>query len=162
MKQINKIIYTLLLWGICLNIVNGQATIPSTGGSAGGSGGSANFTVGQLVFNVYNGATGFVIQGVQQPYEISVITAIENSEEITLVCTVYPNPTAGNLKLEIKSYEYDNISYLLYDMNGVVLQDKKIHAEETEISMASLSSSIYFLKIIKDKMEVKVFKIIKK
>lgn len=32
---------------------------------------------------------------VQQPYEISVITAIEEAKDIDLVCTAHPNPTAG-------------------------------------------------------------------
>jgi len=43
----------------------------------------------------------------------------------------------------------------------VLLQDKKVESRETEISMDDLSSSVYFLKVIKDNLEIKTFKIIK-
>jgi hypothetical protein len=162
MKQIKRIFYLLLLSSICLQFVNGQETIPATGGTATGSGGSVTYTVGQLVFNVISGTTGYVIQGVQQPYEISIVTAIKNTEDITLECIVYPNPTEGLIRLVIKSFENENMRFRLYDINGILLQDKKIEDMETEISMVSLPSSIYFLKVIKGKMEVKTFKIIKK
>jgi len=142
--------------------MQGQETIPATGGTATGSGGSVTFTAGQLVFNVISGTTGYVIQGVQQPYEISVVTAIKNTEDITLECIVYPNPTEGLIRLVIKSFENEIMRFRLYDINGILLQDKKIEDMDTEISMISLPSSIYFLKVIKGKMEVKTFKIIKK
>jgi hypothetical protein len=139
-----------------------QSAIPATGGTATGTGGSVTYTVGQIVFSQITGPDGFIIQGVQQPYEISVITAVENTEDITLECSVYPNPTSGMIRLVIKSFEDDNMIFRLFDINGVLLQDKKIEGRETVISMDNLPSSVYFLKIIKNRKEVKVFKIIKK
>jgi hypothetical protein len=47
-------------------------------------------------------------------------------------------------------------------MNGLLLQDKKIKSEETEILIQDLSSSLYFLKVIDSNQEVKVFKIVKR
>ena len=161
MKQIKRIFYILLLVSSCPHIMQGQETIPATGGTATGTGGTATYTVGQLVFNVITGTTGFVIQGVQQPYEISVVTAIENTKGIILQCIVYPNPTAGFIRLVIKSFENDNMRFRLFDMNGVLLQDKKIEDKETEISMENLSAAVYFLKVIQDRIEVKTFKIVK-
>jgi hypothetical protein len=162
MKQIKRIFYLLLLSSIRHQFVNGQETIPASGGIASGNGGTAAYTVGQLFFNVITGSTGFIIQGVQQPYEISIVTAIENTADITLECLVYPNPTAGSIKLVIGSFEDDNMRFRLYNLNGVLLQNNKIEDKETAISMDDLLSGIYLLKVINDKMEVKVFKIIKK
>jgi hypothetical protein len=161
MNPVKKILYILLLSCFCPQITEGQETIPATGGTATGTGGSATYTVGQLVYNQFTGSSGFTIQGVQQPYEISTVTAIENTEDITLGCTVYPNPTEGIIKLVIKSFEDDNMRFRLYDMNGVLLQDIKIEDKETVISMENLKSAIYFLEVIKNKIEVKVFKIVK-
>lgn len=143
-------------------IVQAQETIPATGGIATGSGGSVTFTVGQVTYRTWTGTDATVAQGVQQPYEISVVTAIENTGEINLQCIIYPNPTRGLIKLIVESYENQNLRYQLYDSNGVLLQDKKVEAGETEISMGSLSSAVYFLKVIYDNMELKVFKIIKR
>jgi hypothetical protein len=66
------------------------------------------------------------------------------------------------MKLIIQPFGDENLRFRLYDLNGVLLQDKKVESEETEISLENLSSSMYFLKVIKDNMEVKTFKIIKK
>jgi len=162
MKQIIRTLSFLLLCAFDPLVTQGQEAIVTTGGTAKGSGGSATYTVGQIVYNQFSGSTGFIIQGVQQPYEISIITAIENTGDITLECLVYPNPTAGSIQLVIGSFEDDNMRFRLHDMNGILIQDNKIEERETVIIMDKLHSGIYFLKIIKNNLEVKIFKIIKK
>jgi len=63
--------------------------------------------------------------------------------------------------LVFESFDYENLRFRLYDINGVLLQDKKVESRETEISMENLSSSVYLLKVIINNKEVKVFKIVK-
>lgn len=93
MKHTKNFLCFLLLIGFSITILHAQATIPATGGNAAGSGGSVSYTVGQITCNFLSGTNGTIAQGVQQPYEISVVTAIETAREISLECTVYPNPT---------------------------------------------------------------------
>jgi hypothetical protein len=138
-----------------------QNAIPAAGGNASGSGGSVSYSIGQVAFKTFSGTTGTVAQGVQQPYEISIVTSIANTEGITLEYKVYPNPARGFIILAIKPYNNENLRYRLYDLTGILLQDKKVESEETEILMVNFSSAIYFLKVIKDNQEVKVFKIVK-
>ena len=162
MKQQRKILSIFFLFGFCMAIVQGQQAIPATGGNASGSGGSVSYSVGQILYGAISGGNGSVVQGVQQPYEISVVTAIENTEEINLECLVYPNPTNGLAKLVFKSPDFENLKFQLFDANGVLLQDKKIERSETEIYLENFSSSVYFLKVYSKNKEFKVFKIIKK
>lgn len=162
MKQQRKILSIFFLLGFCIATVQGQQTIPATGGNASGSGGSVSYSVGQILYSTFSGTNGTVVQGVQQPYEISVVTAIKNTEEINLKCLVYPNPTAGMTKLVFESPDIEDMRFRLFDVNGVLLQDKKVESRETEISLENLSSSVYFLKVIKNNLEVKVFKIVKR
>jgi hypothetical protein len=162
MKHTKIFLCFLLMSGFSITILEAQATIPASGGNTTGSGGSVSYTVGQITCNTMSGINGTVAQGVQQPYEISVVTAIENAREITIECTVYPNPTRGLLKLIVESFDYENLRFRLFDINGILLQDKKVESKETEISMDNLSSSVYFLKVIKNNVEVKVFKIVKR
>jgi len=98
MKHTKNFLCFLLLSGFGTTILQAQVTIPASGGNATGSGGTVSYTVGQIQYNTYSGTNGTVSQGVQQPYEISVVTAIKNTGEITLECIVYPNPTRGLLK----------------------------------------------------------------
>lgn len=148
--------------GFCIAIVQGQQTIPATGGNASGSGGSVSYTVGQILSSTISGSNGSVVQGVQQPYEISVITAIGKADDFNLKCLVYPNPTAGKAKLIFETPDFENVRFRIFDLNGVLLQDKKVESNETEIYMENLSSSVYFLKVYNNNIEVKVFKIVKK
>jgi hypothetical protein len=161
MKQLQKIQWLLILglfWGLSLHA---QETVPATGGMASGSGGTVSYSVGQLTWNTFTGVTGSSAQGVQQPYEISVVTGIGNIDGITLKCTVFPNPTKGLIKLLIESTDLKNFSFQLTEINGKLIQDKKVESRETGISMDNLVSGIYFLKVAYKKSEIKVFKIVK-
>ena len=139
--------------------LHAQSTIPASGGNATGTGGSVSYSVGQIIYTTNLGTGGSVAQGVQQPYEISVVTSLKNTEGISL--NIYPNPTKGIVKLIIRTKDFDNLKYQLYDLSGILLQDKKIDTEETEISMGNLMQSIYFLKVLSGNKELKTFKIIK-
>ena len=142
----SKLIIIIAVFSFNIVPLQGQETIATSGGNFTGSGGSVSYTIGQVAFSTLSGTNGSVVQGVQQPYEISVITAVENTEEITLNCIVYPNPTRNTIKLSIESPDFDNMCYRLFDINGILIQEMKVESEETEISMNNLVPSIYILK----------------
>ena len=100
--------------------------------------------------------------GVQQPYEISVPTALENTEDILLELSAYPNPTTDVLTLRTGERDIENISYRLFDMNGKLIKAGKLTGPETPVNMQSLAPSVYFIKVIQNDKEIKTFKIIKK
>ena len=100
-------------------------------------------------------------QGVQQPFEISIVTELEEAKDISLNFSAYPNPATDLLKLKIENNKTGNLTYLLYDISGKLLENKKMEESETNISMRTLSPSTYFLIIKDDNKEVKTFRIIK-
>ncbi len=154
---------TLLLLGLGL-IGQAQETVPATGGNASGSGGSASYSIGQMVYTTNTGTNGSVAQGVQQPYEISVITGIEEAKGISLNCSAYPNPTIEFITLKVDAsatLSIQLLSYQLYDISGKLLENKKIEGNETSIVMSNLVPASYFVKVIQGNKEVKTFKIIK-
>lgn len=95
----------VLLLGIGLSGLHAQNTISASGGNASGSGGSVSYSVGQIVYTTNTGTNGSAAQGVQQPYEISVVTANEEALDISLEMVVYPNPATDFVKLRIKNYD---------------------------------------------------------
>jgi hypothetical protein len=139
-----------------------QETVPVSGGNATGTLGTASYTVGQIVNITNTGTNGTSSQGVQQPYEISVVTGIDDAFEIMLEMAVYPNPAIDFLKLKLCDYAIVNIRYQLYDLNGSLLLKSKIEVQETDISIQTLKPSTYFLKVLQGNKEIKTFKIIKK
>ena len=151
----------VLLLGLGLPGLQAQESINATGGNALGGGGSVSYSVGQIAYQSHTGTTGSVTEGVQQPYEISVVTAIEEAKGINLSITAYPNPTTDYLTLRIDEFDISNLSYQLYDMNGKLLQSEKITANQTSIVVSNLVPSNYFVKVIQGNKELKTFKFIK-
>jgi len=148
--------------GLGLTGLQAQESVNATGGNASGSGGSVSYSVGQVVYTTNTGTSGSVAQGVQQPYEISVVTAIEEAKGINLSVTAYPNPTTDYLILDIPDFHLFPFTFSLYDMNGKLLQNEKITGKQTSIVMSNLVPANYFVKVIQGSKEVKTFKIVKR
>ena len=163
-RKVNNIGTTILfVLTFSISVVSAQEGINATGGDAMGNGGSASYSVGQVFYQTHTGTNGSVAEGVQQPYEISIVTGIEQTA-INLAISAYPNPTTDYLTLQVDVLTTLNIhamSYQLYDMNGKILQSKKITGNDTIIIMSNLVPSTYFVRVIEGNKEVKTFKIIK-
>jgi hypothetical protein len=152
---------TVLLLCFGMFGLQAQQVVTTSGGNASGSGGSVSYSIGQIVYTTNANSNGSVAQGVQQPYEISVVTAIEEAKDINLICSVYPNPTTDFLTLKVMNYDNENLSYWLYDFNGNLLQNKKVEDNECNVSMQNLFSGTYILKVTDNNKVIKTFKIIK-
>ncbi len=161
MKQTKTKLCALFLSLIGITGLQAQVAITTAGGNASGSGGLSSFTVGQLVYTTNTGTTGTVAQGVQQPYEISIIDGVEEAKEIALSAMVYPNPATDLLMLKVGTFSGGNLNYALTDINGKLLEFRKISGNETILEMKNYANAIYFLKVIQGEKEVKSFKIVK-
>ena len=140
--------------------VKAQQGFTAAGGGASGSGGNAAYSVGQIVYTTNTGAGGSVAQGVQQPFEISIVPG-KDGNSIELELNVYPNPTNNFLILNVGNSELSTLSYELYDNIGKILKRRKMISSSETIGMENLPSAIYFLKVSNNNKEVKTFKIIK-
>ena len=145
--------------GLGLTAQAQQATT-ATGGDASGSGGAVAYSVGQIVYTTNTGTTGSVAQGVQQPYEISIVLGIEDNS-INLGLSAYPNPTTNYLTLNVGNFELSTLNFQLYDISGKLIESRKIISSAEIIAMENLPSANYFLKVTNNNKEVKTFKIIK-
>jgi len=159
-----KAILVLLTLTISLSSIHAQEVIPASGGNVSGSSGTVSYTVGQIVYSTNSGINGSMAEGVQQPFEISEIIGIKETKINNPEISVFPNPTNDFLTLKIDVSTPLNIRFLyyqIYDINGKLLESKKLADYETTISTANLVSGIYFLKITDENKEIKTFKIVK-
>ena len=181
------ILQILFLFFLQIAGLQAQETLLTAGGDASGSGGSASYSIGQVTYHYNTGSSGSEAQGVQQPYEISEVQVIKNAnilkidnsypiefsssaiasddneKSINLKFTAYPNPTSDLLTLTIDFIETGdlNLSYQLFDLNGKLIESKKIENNSTGIDMYNLVPASYILSVIKGNKSVKTFKIIK-
>jgi hypothetical protein len=157
-KRIVVIIFMIL----SLVSIYAQKTQLSSGGNASGIGGSVNYSVGQIVY-IQNKSTNMTIsQGVQQPFEISVLTGLNIAKDILLLCSAYPNPATDYVIVKVENYQTDDLVYQLLDSNGKLLVSKKSEGAETIIMMTNFKPAIYLLEINQANETIKTFKIIKK
>ncbi len=154
----------VLVFILSMSFSSAQEVIPAAGGNSEGSGGSVSFSVGQLFFITHTGENGSFAEGVQQPWEISVVTGIVEAEGIDLLVSAFPNPAIDYLLLRVDNYDFENLGYLFYDTGGRLLKEGKITGKETAISMTDIVPAVYFLKVNQTSpsyREVKTFRIIK-
>lgn len=162
MKHTKLIIGVILFLGIGLTELKAQEAILTTGGDASGSGGSASYSVGQVTYTTNTGSNGYsAAEGVQQPFEISVVIGLEETNSIDLDLSVYPNPATDFLILKVDYYDNEKLSYQLYDINGKLLENKELTGSETQIQTSTLVPSTYFLKVVQENKLIKTFKVIK-
>jgi len=161
MRLIKLLVLSCLILFLGTAIITAQEVVPASGGNATGDGGSASYSVGQMVYTVYSGSNGSVAQGVQQPYEISVVTSTEEFADIILNISAYPNPAKDILVLSIGESDKENLSYQLFDQQGKIISDANILNNETSIDMKNLLPANYLLRVNYQGKEVKTFKIIK-
>jgi len=157
-----KKVRILFLFCIGLSKIFAQEANLSSGGNASGAGGSASFSVGQVVYSTNNGINGSVSLGVQQPYEIIVLNGLNEAKGITLLCSAYPNPAKDFVTVKVENNKTENLVYQLLDTTGKLLESKKSEGFETNILMSSFKPATYFLRINQDNMLIKTFKIIKR
>jgi hypothetical protein len=161
MKHYIKVFFFLLILSFSNEIIQAQTSTAITGGNASGTDGTVTYTIGQVVYTAINGTTGSAIQGVQQPYEISIITGSEEVKGIELNFTAYPNPASDYFNLKVENYNNENLSYKLFDVYGKLQENEKVSGNKTTISMINKVPGVYILKIIDNQKEIKSFKIIK-
>jgi|WetSurMetagenome_2_1015567.scaffolds.fasta_scaffold341984_2 hypothetical protein len=154
------LMFLLIGAGFTLNVASQEAFV-SAGINVTANDGSVSSSTGQLLCTTVKGNSGTVYHGIQLPFDISVVTGNRDTQGILLECIVYPNPTSDAVKLNIKECRTSGLSYQLLDVNGKMLSGDKIENDETTIFMQQLPASVYFVKIMEGRQEIKVFKIVK-
>jgi hypothetical protein len=139
-----------------------QATL-SSGGNGSGTGGSFAYSVGQTMYTAQSNSATTLSKGVQQGFELFLITGLEDEDRFGLAATVFPNPTSNYLTVEIKNYSPDSaMEIFLFDAKGQQVHRQQVVDVQTQIAVDHLSPALYVLKLIQGNKLVKVVKLIKK
>ena len=141
--------------------INAQDATDAAGGNASGPGGKVSYSIGEVAYTTNKDSGGTMTQGVQQPYEISIVTTIQKAEGIKLFYSVYPNPAMALVTLRIENYKSEDLAFQLFDVTGKLLESRKITGSETTVQFEKMAAAVYLLKVADLNKEIKTFKIIK-
>jgi hypothetical protein len=150
-----KLLAVFLLFAT--NIMLAQETIPASGGEASGTGGSSNYTIGQVFYTT----NASISHGVQHAYEFQTLSN-PLLTSVNLIASTYPNPTSDFITLKISHSILENLIYVLFDLNGKSIATGEITNTDTPINFQNVAIGMYILKIIQKQQSIKTFKIIKK
>lgn len=137
-----------------------QYSFNAAGSSATGSGGRVSFSLGQVAFTSQTGSGGSINEGIQQPLEIFVTTAVDE-RLVDFTATAFPNPTVRQVYLDIPEAMGKDLSFSMTDIHGRLLKAEEIRNPLTQVQMESLSPGTYFITLARQGQPVKTFKIIK-
>lgn len=168
MKRKTLKLFTLLMGILFLTDLHAQQTTSSAGGNIKDASGSISYSIGQVLYSTQSGTNGFLVQGVQQPYEISILTSLQKEIGVDISIIAFPNPANDFIILIVDSgsgvNEY-NLSAELYDVNGKILQKREFYDNESKIDMSKHVTGTYLLRVLvniqESPIEFQTFKIIK-
>jgi hypothetical protein len=135
-----------------------QAIVDVAGGQASGPSGKLDYSIGQTVYANFSSSAGNLNEGVQQTYEIIILSneSLDDGDQVT----VYPNPASESVVVKLKD-AVDADRYELLNANGKVIQTEKITATETTLNIQNYSEPLFFLRVYDHTKKCKTFKLIK-
>ena len=158
-KTFSKFIIVSAFMALISGFANAQQVISSSGSTLKSSTGSLSFTVGELVIDTKNAGATTITQGFHQTK--LTITAMNVLRQQNFSISAFPNPTSDFVNLKIEKGEIRDIEFILFDLQGKVLSNRKIESTNTEVSFSGYNSGNYLLKVTQKGKEIQTFKIIK-
>jgi len=74
----------------------------------------------------------------------------------------YPNPTSDYIVLDLKDSNLTGVTYTMYDLQGRTVTKGQVQQKQTQITMQSLATGVYILKVNQNNNQLEIFRIIKK
>lgn len=154
-------IYSLILFAFSFSFLKAQSAVLATGIDASGGNGSVSYSIGQVTY-LYKGAGDQVLEGVQQPYEITALTTRETAISDLKDILLYPNPFKDYLYLDFTTNNFKGAEYHLFDSQGKLIRKDVILQAKSELNFSDVPSAMYIIRINQHGENLKTFKIIKK
>jgi Secretion system C-terminal sorting domain len=137
-----------------------QQSVHIAGGEIKNTTGSISYSIGQANYINTRDNKNTLTQGVQQPYEISIISDVDNLNKQFNI-SLFPNPTLNTITVTINETDASDFKSQLFDMNGKLLLQKESMESKSDLDMTTMAAGTYILKIENKYHSTNSFKIIK-
>ena len=144
---------TVLFSGISLHA---QEVLSSQGESYASDNLIMDYTLGEVVIETASSENHTLTQGFHQT-SWNFLGQVDHKEDYR--ATVFPNPSIDQLNIE--AYDFQDVSYTLFDANGKLLRQGQLQSQLTELDVRSLTSGHYSLILSSDVERLKTFKLVK-
>lgn len=143
--------------GLCL-CADAQTVVAASGGSYEQSSAEVSYTLGEAVIFTAELSGNDVTQGFHQPH----LTVVGVEEQVISDVRVYPNPTSGQLIIELGDNP-DGMELQLVNALGQVVHTGRLVNQElqTTLDLSDQAAGNYFLKLHNATEEINTYQIIK-
>jgi hypothetical protein len=136
--------------------VSAQEVVATQGDSYSNVSTNIAFTIGEVVINTGTDGTNDLTQGFHQSNWIFL--GLEDFAP-DYEAIIFPNPTEDILN--IRTSVFENVTYAVYDVQGRLILQDILSAEQTPIRVSQLAPGSYSLTLHKQTKHLKTFKLIK-
>ena len=156
--------FAIIACFICwIPTVSSQQSVHTSGGESLGPGGSLSYSVGQIAYSAYQGLSGTVFEGVQQPYIAIMVNTETPFSDISI--RLFPNPADHYTSVEINEFgpsnDLSDFSCDLYTIYGHAMWSENIESPLTRLNTSTLIPGMYLLKVNYQNQPIKTFRFIK-
>jgi len=137
--------------------VNAQEVITTAGDYNTSSTGSLSWTLGEVITETYSDGLNALTQGFNQS-QLSA-TATYELPGLNFKVTAYPNPTSDFIFIEAEQSQ--DLKYQLFNLNGELVREARLQGFQTKVDFKTLVPATYLIKIYKNSIPIKQFKIVK-
>lgn len=118
------------------------------------------FSVGQILSNSTQNATGSVEYGVQHGYKLTV-GSVSPSLTFDIEARLYPNPATEYILINIPEIAHKKLKYSITDLFGKEIIQDTISSINTKIDLTLWNAGTYLIQILDNNQSFKTFKLIK-
>jgi hypothetical protein len=120
------------------------------------------FSVGQIfIQNITVPGVAQIREGVQHALEVLTIGMDDESQTLEGIL-LYPNPTEGELNLQIKGFYPNAFSYKIFNDLGQCIQEGDVQNENSLLSLESLAAGSYRVHVMSALGKQITFQVIKR
>jgi len=155
------ILFFLMVWVIPLG-VKAQTSVHSSWGEGTGAAGSMTYSVGQVFFQTVSvPGVARISQGVQHPLEV-LTTGMDDADQTLEGIMLFPNPTEGDLNLQIQGFTPGVFSYRVMNNLGQCIQGGEVQSAWSLLSLESVSAGSYRIEVRDKGGKQRIFQVIKR
>lgn len=139
------LVLVLLLLLFAANSALAQQISVAAGGDAASAAGSVAFTVGQVVYETRFGTVAASNEGVQQPYDVAIVTDVDAIEEAQ--ADAFPNPVSNFFRIVLDTSVPQPISFRVVGSSGQIIYAGQTQGPETVVNTQHWASGRYLLQL---------------
>jgi hypothetical protein len=152
MKKHTLVLYVLL----ATTFAAAQEVVTTQGDTYANSTANIAFTIGEVVVNTVSNGNNTLTQGFHQT-NWHFVSVTNHAPKFDV--SIFPNPTSD--VLNIKTSDYEQVNYALYNAQGKQVRQAKLITSQTAIEVSHLAPGNYTLVLQDASKLLKTFKLLK-